>query len=352
MKILFGDISSYKAIVVARFLKKKYHNIKIYTFDSRKFTRTIRSKYSDEHLIINSNDINGYLNYIEKNQINLFIPVINESIKSILQHKEKFRNCLSYLGDYEIFDNLNDKKKLMSLAAKLSVQIPETYDSINEAKYPCVIKPTNLSSAKGVKYIFNQIELEKVKERYKRKENILSQEYIPGIGVGYSVFVENGKIIGGYGHKRLGEYPVSGGSSVYRESFYDDRMRIIVKKILKVLPWTGFAMFEFKLKPNDELVLIEVNPRIWGSINQGLQNGVNYFEPILGASQTITEVKKKKDIKTYLSPQVYSSLFMYLLRGKFKPTITFLSNFGNNKADISLWDDPKGWLSIILRKIL
>ncbi len=118
------------------------------------------------------------------------------------------------MGDYEIFDNLNDKKKLMSLAAKLSVQIPETYDSINEAKYPCVIKPTNLSSAKGVKYIFNQIELEKVKERYKRKENILSQEYIPGIGVGYSVFVENGKIIGGYGHKRLGEYPVSGGSSV------------------------------------------------------------------------------------------------------------------------------------------
>ncbi len=77
-------------------------------------------------------------------------------------------------------------------------------------------------------------------------------------------------------------------------------------------------MFEFKLKPNDELVLIEVNPRIWGSINQGLQNGVNYFEPILGASQTITEVKKKKDIKKYLSPQVYSSLFMYLLRGKFK----------------------------------
>jgi predicted ATP-grasp superfamily ATP-dependent carboligase len=348
MRVLLGDISSYKAIVVAKFLKKSYSDIEIYTFDSRKFTKIIRTKYSDRHFTVSSRDINRYIELIEEYKIDYFIPVINEGIKKILKIKDKFGKSLEYLGDYETFEKLNNKKLLMSLAKELNIKIPETYENINSAKYPCVIKPTNLSSAKGVVYIYNQDDLEKAKKIYRDKENLVVQEYVEGVGVGYSMYVKDGEIEVAYGHKRLAENPISGGSSVYRESFEDSRMETIAKKILKKWNWRGFAMFEFKLTKENKLYLIEVNPRIWGSINQGLENNINYFETMLGK----TTKQKRVEQKTYLSPLIYFTLLKYLLIFDFKHLFEFIKNIKSNRADVSICRDPKGFLSLILRKLL
>jgi len=348
MRVLLGDISSYKAVVVAKFLKEQYANIEIHTFDSRKFTKSIKTKYSDVHHLINATDRDNYIEIIKKYKIDYFIPVINENIKFILKNKEQFSESLKYLGDYEIFEKLNNKKLLMELAKELNIKIPKTYIGIDEAKYPCVVKPTDMSSSKGVIYIVNQEDLDKAKERYKNEENLIIQEYVEGVGVGCSMYIRDGKIVTSYGHKRLAENPISGGSSVYRETFQDSRMNDIAEKILENWKWTGFAMFEFKLTADNELYLIEVNPRIWGSINQGLQNGVNYFEDMLGK----TVQKQASEQKTYLSPLFYFTLLKYLLAFDVKHFLNFIKNIKYNRADVSLYSDPKGFLSLILRKFL
>ncbi len=348
MRVLLGDISSYKAIVVAKFLKENYSNIEIHTFDSRSFTRYVRTKYSDVHHIVKSGNIENYIELIEEYKIDHFIPVINENIKFILKNKERFKDSLDYLGSYEIFEKLNNKKLLMSLAQKLDIKIPKTYKSIDEANYPCVVKPTDMSSSKGVVYIDTQEDLDRAKEEYRGIKNLIVQEYVKGEGVGCSMYVKDGNIVTSYGHRRLAENPISGGSSVYRESFQDSRMQSVTKKILENWRWRGFSMFEFKLTSHNELYLIEVNPRIWGSINQGLQNGINYFEDMLG------EVAKKEitEQKTYLSPLFYFVLLKYLLRFNVKPLLLFIKNIKCNRADISLFNDPKGFFSPILRKFL
>ncbi len=348
MRVLLGDISSYKAIVVAKFLKENYPNIEIHTFDSRGFTRYVRTKYSDVHHIVKSDDTKSYIELIEKYKIEHFIPVINENIKSILKNRERFKESLDYLGSYEIFEKLNNKKLLMLLAQKLDIKIPKTYKSIDEANYPCVVKPTDLSSSKGVIYIETQEDLERAKQKYRGVKDLIVQEYVEGEGVGCSMYVKDGNIVTSYGHRRLAENPISGGSSVYRESFEDSRMQSVAKKILEHWRWRGFAMFEFKLTANSELYLIEVNPRIWGSINQGLQNGVNYFEDMLG------EVAQKElpEQKTYLSPLFYFVLLKYLLRFNLRPLLLSIKNIKHNRADISLFNDPKGFFSPILRKFL
>ncbi len=348
MRILLGDISSYKAIVVAKFLKEHYADIEIYTFDSRKFTKYIKTKYSDVHHIVESRDIDSYIELIQKYKIDHFIPVINKNIKFILKNKERFGDTLKYLGSYEIFEKLNNKKLLMSLAEELNIKIPKTYQNIAEAKYPCVVKPTDMSSSKGVIYIVNQEDLDRVKEKYKSKKNLIVQEYVEGVGVGYSMYVKDGKIVTSYGHKRLSENPISGGSSVYRETFQDSRMEDIATKILASWRWRGFAMFEFKLTANNKLYLIEVNPRIWGSINQGLQNGINYFEEMLGK----VSLKKVSERKSYLSPLFYFVLLKYFLIFDIKHFLVFIKNIKYNRADISILNDPKGFLSLILRKFL
>lgn len=346
MNILLGDISSYKAITVAKYICEYYPEIKIYSFDSRSFTKYFHTKYVQKNIIIEEDNLTAYMLIIKKLDIDFFIPVINSSLSQFWKNKSDFKGALNYLGRFDTYSILNDKANLHKLAYSLKILVPNRYDTIEEAKVPFVIKPTNLSSAKGVLYVNHKNEIPK--DYF--FEKIIIQDFITGIGVGYSFYCKNGEIANGFGHKRLAEYPISGGSSTYRESYEDPRMYKIADKIVKHLKYTGFAMFEFKLTNSNELYLLEVNPRIWGSINLGLVNGVNYFKKIIGDSK-IKPKKRKKMIKSYVSPLIYVSLLQYLLKFKIKPIGIFVKNIFNSKPDVSLLDDPMGFASTILRKL-
>ena len=337
--------------MICKFLKEKYKNVNIYSFDTRPFTRHFRTKYSDKHYIIErSAYLESVLDILRNDNIDLFIPIHSNEMDIVLQNKYKAAKALAYWGSYESFNILNDKDRLYNLAKKLNINVPERYNNIEEAQVKCVIKPVNQASAKGVRYFFDQEKLDEAKSDLGSKKDIIIQEYIQGEGVGYSVFAKNGKIITRFGHKRLAEYPISGGSSVYRESYENEEIRSISEKILLATQWSGFAMFEFKLTPDNEIYLIEVNPRIWGSINQGLQNGVNYFEDILGKASFVVN-SGKGNIKTYLSPLIYLALLKYLQQLNFRPLLTFIGNVFYNRADVNIFSDFKGWFGTILRKL-
>ena len=346
MNILIGDISSYKAIVVAKFIKENYPGIKVYTFDSREFTSRFRTKYSDKNFIIKNDGLDDYFKIIKENNIDLLFPVINEKLIEFWQNKNEFNNALSYLGDYSSYQILNDKSQLHALANNLDILVPEKYKNLEVAEAPFVIKPTNLSSSKGMIYINKKSDIP-ANLNFRKK---IIQKFVKGSGVGYSFYCINGKIFNGYGHIRLAEYPIAGGSSTYRTHYTDKRMHEVANKIVKCVNYTGFAMFEFKLTENNELYLLEVNPRIWGSINQGLVNGVNYFEQIIGSPKKQLNIQKKQ-LNTYISPLIYLSFLKYLLKYQYQPLLKFLKHFSVNAPDVSFVNDPKGYLSTIFRKV-
>jgi len=350
MNILLGEVSSYKAIVIAKYLKKNYEDITIYTYDKKKHSNYVRTKYSDQHFYININYFGSELQMIiKKYKIDFFFPVINNSISIILKDKKKYGDTLNYVDDIHMFNTLNDKFKLQDLALQLGVKAPNTFDSLESASIPFVVKPPNLSSAVGVRYVFSENDRAKLKVKYK---DCIIQEYIKGTGVGYSFYCKKGVIAHGYGHKRLSEFPVKGGASTYRTYYHNNLMHDMASIIVEHLNYTGFAMFEFKLTKDGQLYLLEVNPRIWGSINQGMADGnVNYFEEILGPATKNIE-KHHKSITTYI-PLIYASLLGYIFRLKFKPVYRFfISNIFRNKSDVGLFDDPLGYTSTILRKLI
>ncbi len=346
MNILIGDISSYKAIVSAKFIRSHYPEAKLFGFDSRGFAKNIHTRYVDETIICPEEDVDRYLEIIDERKIDFFIPVINKSLAVFWEQKERFGKSLGYLGRFEDYSLLNDKTQVHKLATSLDVRVPKRYDTIIEAELPFVVKPTNLSSAEGVEYFFSKEDL----KDYEPPNDCIIQEYVEGEGVGFSFYAKNGKILNSYGHRRLAEYPVSGGSSTYRTGFRDARMLKMSERVVGYLGYTGFAMFEFKHSDNDDLLLLEVNPRIWGSINQGMINGVNYFEDFLGESPE-SENDEDRDLKTYLSPHTYATLFLYLFKGNLRPLRTFVKNIGKNRTDVSLFHDPFGYFSTLLRKI-
>lgn len=350
MRVLIGEISSYKAIVITRYIRQYYPEVELLAYDNKPLLQLIHSRYVKQCIYISSHSLIEYIeklaDYVHSNNVDVFIPVHSDYIATILQYKHLFGNSLDYLGTYFDYIRLHEKDQLMQLASRLQIKIPKEYTSLTDAEPPFVLKPTNLSSAKGIKYI----------QTNQDKNNIVSipkgfmcQEYIQGQGCGYEVYCQNGRIVTEYGHLRLAEWPITGGSSVLRTGYIHPDMRPIAEQILSSVPWTGFAMFEFKLTQDNQLVLIEVNPRLWGSINQALQNECPLFSAIFGEPKMKLE---QSNIRTCLFPQVWLAMLLYTCKGKTHILKDYLANYKTTRSDINLLNDPLGIFSIFIRKLL
>lgn len=342
--VLVGEISSYKAIVICNFISKNYPNIQIFGYDSRITVRYIATKYSTKNFHVDTdNFVADIEQIIINNDIDLLIPVIGDQYPKLLKAKDKLNGTLNYLGDLRAFEALNNKDELLELAWKLNLGAPKTFRTLKEAKIPYVIKPNNLSSSKGVKYIFNSTDVPDF-----LPDDYVIQQYIEGRGVGYSVYSLNGVIQEGYGHMRILEYPLSGGSSTYRKGFETTEMISISSAILQHLSYTGFVMFEFKLDIEGNIFLIEANPRIWGSINQGLVNGTNYFRAILGEPATRLQYDSQES-RTVLFPLVVFSIKNIVKNIVKNDTKKIVERLSRLRLDVHPLRDFGGFLSVLMR---
>ncbi len=200
MKILIGASSSYKAIVIAKYLKKHYPNYNIYGLADKQIFTKIHSKYFDNIIVIQNKIKNNFEKSIsvilESNDFDLYIPVDSLEYSFIYKNEKILKlKQLFYLGSKDSYNKLNNKQNLHLLCEELGLNIPKTYyNSIQNIKIGYVVKPTDLTSSKGVLYIKTIEDINKVKQAVLKYKDFIVQEYIEGVGVGYSVFANNGKI--------------------------------------------------------------------------------------------------------------------------------------------------------------
>ena len=81
------------------------------------------------------------------------------------------------------------------------------------------------------------------------------------------------------------------------KSLQHPQMEKIATDLLKHYSWHGVAMVEFKLTNEGKPILMEVNPRFWGSINQAVQSGVD-FPALLYAMAVEGDVKPVLNYRT------------------------------------------------------
>ncbi len=189
----------------------------------------------------------------------------------------------------ESLEIANDKGRLVDIAKQAGIPCPETTSlSINESveqlsnriRYPVVIKyrkgeALKLKPAQRYKIIRDrEAFIEAYSHMHSVQELPLVQEYIQGEGFGVSaVFDRNGEPLEIFCHKRIREYPVSGGPSCFCESIWDDRLVDYAIRLLKELNWRGVAMVEFKGDLETGVYLMEINPRFWGSLPLSIISG-------------------------------------------------------------------------------
>jgi predicted ATP-grasp superfamily ATP-dependent carboligase len=107
---------------------------------------------------------------------------------------------------------------------------------------------------------------------------VLVQREVVGAGEGLFALRWNGRVVAMFAHRRLREKPPAGGVSVYRESIplTPELVRAGVR-MLDALDWQGVAMIECKRDAHTgKHVLMEVNARLWGSLQLAIDAGVDF----------------------------------------------------------------------------
>ena len=189
------------------------------------------------------------------------------TLNTAAARREEFAALADFLiAPKETLDALNDKETVHGRALSLGIPVPREYDGAPE-QYPVVVKPHcgekfGLKAADRYAVADTPEAYAQILARMQRYDPApIVQDRITGPGIGVSLLLgRDGRLICALCHRRIREYPVTGGPSTCCESFYDAALIDRAYRLLHSFGFTGMAMVEFK---GD--CLLEVNPRVWGS---------------------------------------------------------------------------------------
>lgn len=330
MKILLTDIFSRKSFDAINILKQHYGQDKfIYTVSNISKLNKIKVKtiyHSNIYFLLrNDADFNSDLEKISKefnNERIVYIPIEEDTTLNFLKFIEgngklNFDYLLPKISKFE----LTRQKELLNLfCEKHQVACPKYISeedlNRNDFKYPIIKKPKIGSGSKGIVYIENESDLENTTIDFDKD---FIQERLPNpkeIEAGF-YFCRKGELINFYSHKRIRTYPETGGVSIYSKSDNSKEIKLLGKKVLHKLNWSGLVMIEFLYDKRDcQYKLIEINPRLWGSIllsefcNAAFLK--NYVEAALGNNTVINNSINKNVYIRWIFPYDVLYWFKYI----------------------------------------
>ena len=178
------------------------------------------------------------------------------------------------------------KVALLEHAARIGISTPRTAvwrrgdpvePLIERLGFPIVVKTGERTTYDRVRYLNDIDALRLHLERFEDDETVVLQDYVDGVGYGLFALVDRGRPLALQMHRRIWEYPVTGGPSVLAETADEPELREAGVRLLESLNWSGLAMVEFKRAGDDgRFVLMEVNPRLWGSLDLCVASGVDF----------------------------------------------------------------------------
>ena len=244
-------------------------------------------------------------------------PAGDNSLIPISEHRDQLTPYLKLaLPSHESLMKALDKSQTLEAAENIGIPTPQTFRPRNTAEvndistkiqYPAVIKPrrsyvweqngkawySRPSYANSASELLSTYA--KVDETFPEP---LIQEYVPGHNISVALLFDHGEPKAACFIRVYRTMPLTGGTSVLRESVPPDPTLLkYATDLLKSLHWHGVAEVEFKVDPrNLAPKLMEINARIWGSMNVAIESGVDfpYLLYLLAKGEQIRPIFKYK----------------------------------------------------------
>ena len=284
-----------KTLAVVRSLARR--GVEVTVGESSGIAASLFSKYCSRRMVYPSvrRRPEAFLAFLrqelQERPYDLIMPMEEETLLLLAQHREEFAPLARLpIPPYQDIVKVRDKGWLLRHASRQGIPTPRTVcvedstdlDAIKDTiPPPWVIKPRVSSGSFGIAYVEREQDLT---EAYRKVHSHfpfpLIQERIPPEGEAFGVSAllnHGGQVKACFVHRRLREYPITGGPSTLRESVRHPQIEELGIRLLQSLDWYGVAMVEFKVDPRDnQPKLMELNPRFWGSLALAIHAGVDF----------------------------------------------------------------------------
>jgi len=303
MTVLVLDGGERSSLTMVRSLGRK--NIEVHTGEHYGFNLSALSKYCKDNVTYPDPQVSmemfieGLLEILESSDYEMLLSSREVTTIPIIYKKRKLERYATVpFPQPEKVEYTIDKLKTFKLAERVGIPIPKTYyandldelmDIKDQVNFPIVVKPRSKTTwvngtpvmlkVTGRNYVRSAEEMVRIStEIFKKTGKMpLIQEYVPGTGYGVEVLFNRGTPRAIFMHRRLREYPITGGASTFRESVYREDLKEYALKLMEALNWHGVAMVEFKIDSRDDTPkLMEINGRFWGSLALSVAAGVDF----------------------------------------------------------------------------
>jgi predicted ATP-grasp superfamily ATP-dependent carboligase len=297
--VLVLDANQRSALAVIRSLGRR--GIRVIAADHTRRTLGASSRYAKSTAQYSDprSDASGFRRAVAeavvRHNIDLVIPVTDITTMLLVQDPGLVLPATLAAPRAESYEHLTDKRRLVSLANELEIPTPETRVAANRAEvlaacqdqdFPLVLKPSRSRYLKGncihstaVTIVRSREHLHSVVNGMDWLDDIpcLVQKYIEGTGSGVFAISHQGESVAWFSHRRIREKPPSGGVSVLCESIpVMEKMKFHAARLLDASRWSGVAMVEFRITAEGVPYLMEVNGRLWGSLQLPVDCGIDF----------------------------------------------------------------------------
>jgi len=330
--LLITSAGGYWAKNLFLLIKEKtiYKSLKLHAVNKKKIKNI--QKYLDSFYIVpspkNKNYIKKILNIIKKESINLIIPGSDEEAEILSKEKNKIKYYGSNLAcvDYKDLKCFKDKLSTYKKLDKFKIRKPiwkqannfkQLYKTISEfliRDLEIVIKPVfsrggrdvtviRKKFKKRVSYNFgrevhvsNKDFLKNEFKKYKKKFPVIVMEKLYEPSYDVDLLSWKGKVIKYVSRRRIGSQGVNGNIIQKNNKMFFS----YTKKIAKIFNLSWLYDCDIMLDRFSKPVLIELNPRISGSLYASLAAGVNLIDDLISFSinnfKQVNKLKINKEI--------------------------------------------------------
>lgn len=236
--------------------------------------------------------------------VDVLLPVTEASLLALLPARDRFPHARIPFPSVDLFRRVSDKAGVLEAAAKVGIATPDqiavddprSADPSRRATlpFPLVVKPARSVIEVGGRRMKLQVRHAPDAESFQgvlaglpeAAYPLLLQRRIQGPGLGVFLLLWDGDLLAAFAHRRIRERPPGGGVSVYRESVaLDPGLLARSLALLDRLGWQGVAMVEYKLDARTGTpYLMEVNGRLWGSLQLAIDAGVDFPALLIAAA--------------------------------------------------------------------
>jgi predicted ATP-grasp superfamily ATP-dependent carboligase len=231
----------------------------------------------------------------------VIIPPTDADCCALIPIRERLEPAVLAAPALDAYERASHKGEVTRLARSVGLAVAEGEEvgSVDEAVavgrtlgWPVVIRPVESVAIepgehlrkRGVMHAAGEDELRAAWDATVGEGAALVERWLPGWGEGIFALRWSGRTHAAFAHRRLREKPPGGGVSVLRESIPLDPERLRrVEALLEALDFEGPVMAEFRTDGRD-CWLIELNARLWGSLQLAVDAGVDFPRLMVAAA--------------------------------------------------------------------